>query len=118
MGSMAKMSMLLIIAAAVVTTSCASMPTGPSVMVLPGTGKSFEQFRAEDARCRQAAATDAEMTKEGNVHPQQHYDMAYMQCMYAAGNQIPVAGRPPASSQPSVPPPPAGTPPPPPAPLR
>ncbi|MDD5034179.1 MAG: glycine zipper family protein, partial [Methylococcaceae bacterium] len=32
---------------------CASMPTGPSVLVLPGTGKSFEQFRVDDFVCRQ-----------------------------------------------------------------
>src|SRR3990170_2580137 len=33
-------------------TGCATIPTGPSVMVLPGTGKSFEQFQADDAVCR------------------------------------------------------------------
>lgn len=36
-------------------SGCASMPTGPSVLVLPGTGKSFDQFRADDAICRQYA---------------------------------------------------------------
>ncbi len=35
--------------------SCVSMPTGPSVMVLPGNGKSFDQFRADDMDCRQFA---------------------------------------------------------------
>ncbi|MCA8066149.1 YMGG-like glycine zipper-containing protein [Burkholderia sp. AU38729] len=35
--------------------ACAYMPTGPSVMALPGTGKSFDQFRADDANCRQYA---------------------------------------------------------------
>ena len=35
---------------------CVSMPTGPAVMVLPGTGKSFEQFRADDMECRQYAS--------------------------------------------------------------
>lgn len=34
---------------------CASVPTGPSVMVLPGSTKSFEQFRADEAVCRQYA---------------------------------------------------------------
>lgn len=33
-------------------TACVSMPTGPSVMTLPGSGKSFEQFRADDYECR------------------------------------------------------------------
>ena len=35
--------------------ACASMPTGPSVMSLPGEGKGFEEFRADDAVCRQFA---------------------------------------------------------------
>jgi hypothetical protein len=34
---------------------CATIPTGPSVMVLPPAEKSFEQFQAEDAICRQWA---------------------------------------------------------------
>lgn len=32
--------------------ACATMPTGPSVMSLPGEGKSFEEFRADDSVCR------------------------------------------------------------------
>ena len=35
--------------------ACVSVPSGPSVMVLPGTGKSFDQFRADDYDCRQFA---------------------------------------------------------------
>jgi hypothetical protein len=31
------------------------MPSGPSVLVLPGTGKSFDQFRGDDYMCRQFA---------------------------------------------------------------
>ena len=31
-------------------------PTGPSVMAMPGQGKSFDAFRADDAVCRQYAA--------------------------------------------------------------
>ena len=31
---------------------CATLPAGPGVLVLPGTGKSFDQFRADDAACR------------------------------------------------------------------
>ncbi|RJX30434.1 MAG: hypothetical protein C4531_09085 [Desulfurivibrio sp.] len=34
---------------------CATMPTGPSVLVYPGTGKTFDQFRYDDMRCRQFA---------------------------------------------------------------
>jgi len=35
---------------------CVSMPSGPGVMVLPGSGKNFEQFRADDMECRQFAS--------------------------------------------------------------
>jgi hypothetical protein len=67
---------------------------------------------------------------QGAYHSvQQRYNMAFMQCMYAKGNQIPVARGsiapgyssstpppPPTSAppRPNVPPPPAGAPPPPP----
>jgi len=34
---------------------CASAPTAPSLMALPGTGKSFEQFRYDDNDCRNYA---------------------------------------------------------------
>lgn len=34
---------------------CASLPTGPSVMSLPGSRKNFDQFRADDVDCRQFA---------------------------------------------------------------
>jgi len=168
--------------------ACATMPTGPGVMVLPGTGKSLEQFHADDEVCRQwgfqaigmttpgqavvtsgvtsaavgtavgAAAGAALGAAAGNPalgaaagaggglllgsaagagaaqysgqEAQWRYDMAYMQCMYARGNQIPgyqgayrVAPSPPpppaaSGSTPaetgSIPPPPPGPPPPPP----
>ncbi|MGE5493300.1 MAG: YMGG-like glycine zipper-containing protein [Actinomycetota bacterium] len=35
--------------------ACVTYPTAPSVMVLPGTGKSFDQFRFDDSLCRQYA---------------------------------------------------------------
>lgn len=35
--------------------ACATMPTGPSVMSLPGAGKNFDEFRADDTVCRQFA---------------------------------------------------------------
>jgi len=34
---------------------CVTVPPGPGVMALPGTGKSFEVFRHDDAVCRQFA---------------------------------------------------------------
>ena len=171
------------LAAGLLTTACATVPTGPSVMVLPGTGKNFDQFQVDDSVCRQWAAQQTGTTTEqastdtavtgaavgtmlgaaagaaigaaaggpgvgaavgagvgllggtavgasnasaayGSV--QRRYDASYMQCMYAKGNQIPVArGSAPAYSSPAPqrastppppppPPPPAGTPPPPP----
>jgi hypothetical protein len=36
---------------------CATMPTGPSVAVMPAPGKPFEVFQADDAACRQWAET-------------------------------------------------------------
>jgi Glycine-zipper domain len=157
------------------------VPTGPSVLVLPGTAKNFEQFQADDAVCRQWALQQTGATPNeagaastvtgaavgtavgaglgaaigaaagspatgaavgagagllggtavgaGNaygssVSAQWRYDIAYMQCMYAKGNQVPVprgsqpaytsAVVPPPPPPPDVPPPPAGTPPPPP----
>ncbi len=39
----------------VLLAGCASLPDGPSVLVLPGTGLSFDQFRNDDAVCRQYA---------------------------------------------------------------
>lgn len=36
-------------------SACASVPNGPSVMALPGTGKDFDQFRYDDGYCRQYA---------------------------------------------------------------
>lgn len=36
--------------------ACVTVPSGPSLMSLPGTGKSFDQFRADDLDCRQFAS--------------------------------------------------------------
>ena len=166
---------------------CATFPAGPSVMVLPTPGKSFEQFQTEDVNCRQwagqqigvspqdtanqntaagavigtalgAALGAAIGSASGNAgtgaaigaasglvggtavganagqaygwEAQRRYDMAYQQCMYANGNQIPgtvqryrrtYSGPPPPPPPPgygqvSPVPPMAGPPPPPPPP--
>ena len=145
-------------------TGCASIPNGPSVMVLPGENKSFEQFRADDATCRQfayeqvggasgqqaaqnsavtsavvgtiigAAAGAAIGSASGDMgagaaigagsgllfgsavgtgyasgsyyEAQRRYDNAYMQCMYATGNQIPGYRRSTTAPSPSYYPPP------------
>ena len=149
------------------------VPTGPSVMVLPGNGKDFEQFKVDDTVCRQwalqqtgttteKASTDTTVTGAavGTVlgaatgaavgaaygspgtgaavgsglgllggtavgaddaasaerTVQRRYDIAYMQCMYAKGNQVPMPrGTLLPRQRPGIPPPPpAGRPPPPP----
>jgi uncharacterized protein YcfJ len=50
---------LAIVTAAVLLTGCATTPYGPSAMVLPGTGKSFDAFRADDGDCRQFAVVQS-----------------------------------------------------------
>jgi hypothetical protein len=174
------------IAAGLLLSGCVTVPTGPSTMVLPGSGKDFEQFKVDDAQCRQWAlqqtgTTTAKAANESAVGSaavgtvvgaaagaavgaaygdpatgaavgsgvgllggtavgadraagaewsvQHRYDVAYMQCMYAKGNQIPLPGgfhqpprptrqhpeAPPGMNAPAdVPPPPVGSPPPPP----
>jgi hypothetical protein len=47
---------ILLFLAAVALVGCATMPTGPSVMVLPAAGKPFEVFQSEDFVCRDWAA--------------------------------------------------------------
>ena len=43
----------LLLAGAALLAGCATMPDGPGVMVLPGSTKTFDQFRADDGECRQ-----------------------------------------------------------------
>jgi hypothetical protein len=38
-----------------VLAGCVTVPSGPSLMALPGTGRSFDQFRFDDNDCRQYA---------------------------------------------------------------
>lgn len=41
--------------AALALGACTVMPTGPTVMVLPGSGQRIEDFRVDEAYCRQDA---------------------------------------------------------------
>ncbi len=160
--------------AGLVLAGCVHVPTGPNVMALPGSGKSFDEFQYDDAVCRDWAAARVGKTANraanestatgaavGTVlgaatgaaigaasgHPatgaavgagagllggtivgadnaqdtrwtvQRRYDMAYTQCMYARGNQVPLPRgsrptyRPPPRPRRHVPPPPEGAPP-------
>ena len=142
---MNKHLLLVPLAAVVVLGGCVTVPTGPTVMVLPGPQKSFDQFQGDGMQCQQfaqnlvapasmqagnnAAANAAVGTAlgaaagaiigsvtgqagagaaigagtgllfsapaSGNMayasswQMQRSYDMAYAQCMYAHGNQLP-----------------------------
>jgi hypothetical protein len=141
-----RIMILLVLLSLLMIGGCATVPTGPSVMVLPSTDKPFEVFQAEDAACRQWAAqqiglspqqmvekntvsgavvgtiigaglgaaigsttgdagagaaiggasglvlgtaSGAESARVYGWEAQRRYDIAYMQCMYSKGNQIP-----------------------------
>ena len=118
-------------AAVLFLAACATpTPTGPSFLVLPGTGKNFDQFRFDDQECRGYANSqlggktpEQAMSDSSARSLQQRYDHAFTQCMYAKGHRVPVSGRysdaasPAPSQSASTPPPPpqsASTPPPPP----
>jgi hypothetical protein len=154
---------LLIVLVLLVLGGCATVPTGPSVMVLPTPGKPFDEFQMEDAGCRQWAAQQIGLTPQETVNQntatnavvgtvigaglgaaigaasgnpgigaaigagsgllggtlaganagqasgweaQRRYDIAYQQCMYAKGNQIPGAVQRNRRTYPAPPPPP------------
>jgi hypothetical protein len=160
----------------VLVAGCATVPLGPSVMVLPAPGKPLDVFQAEDQGCRLWAgrqvgpgpavaanqsvaggaaagtllgaalgaaigaaagnpgigaaigagtglvagtATGASAASATGWEAQRRFDIAYQQCMYASGNQIPGyayrrrAGPPPPPPGPLPPPPPGPLPPPP-----
>jgi hypothetical protein len=127
---------------AALIAGCASLPTGPTVAVMPAPGKPFEVFREDDATCRAFAqqqlganpnevareqvlggaaagaaigavsgallshghggaesgagagiivgsAAGAGAASESTYNLQRRYNIAYEQCMYTKGNQIP-----------------------------
>jgi hypothetical protein len=74
------------IVAGMLLAGCAHVPSRPGIAAFPGSAKNADEFRSDDALCRQVAATEAKATKKWR------YDMTYLQCMYAKGNQIPVPG--------------------------
>lgn len=58
------MGMRVALAAVLVMSGCVTMPSGPSVLVLPGSGKSFESFQADDYVCRRWAEQQIGMTAQ------------------------------------------------------
>lgn len=76
-------------------SACSTMPSGPSVLILPGAGKDFNQFHKDDLMCRQLAHTQITTAPEepdSKEEGQQYYDITYIQCMYGKGDRVPVPG--------------------------
>ena len=46
---------LSLLAVVFLTSACVGLPAGPDVMALPGTGRSFDEFRSDDLFCRDYA---------------------------------------------------------------
>ncbi len=55
-ATVTRRSRLALVAALLLVGACTTVPTGPNVLVLPGTGKNFDQFRLDDSDCRQFAS--------------------------------------------------------------
>ena len=47
---------------------CATVPPGPSVMVLPAPGKSFEEFQVEDMDCKRWASRQSGLSPQEAVN--------------------------------------------------
>jgi len=58
------MGMRAAMAAVLVMGGCATLPPGPSVLVLPAPGKTFEQFQADDYVCRRWAESQIGMSAQ------------------------------------------------------
>ena len=51
-----KLQLSSMLVAVLLLSACTSIPTGPGMLALPGTGKSFNQFRFDEADCRRYAS--------------------------------------------------------------
>ena len=87
---------LTMMVAALLLNACSTMPSGPSALVLPGTGKAYGQFQNDDQICRKLVSLQTARTfKESDYdeeESQQIYDTYYIQCMYSKGDRVPVPG--------------------------
>ncbi|MES2236713.1 MAG: glycine zipper family protein [Pseudomonadota bacterium] len=63
---MDRRSSLAVLCGMALLAACTSLPTGPSTMALPGSKKSFEQFRQDDLDCRNYA-----LAQVGGTSPNQ-----------------------------------------------
>jgi hypothetical protein len=57
-----------ILSVVIMLAGCATIPPGPSVLVMPGTGKSWEAFQADDGVCRQWAQNQTEWNANQTVN--------------------------------------------------
>ena len=90
---------LIAVTVCAVAAGCLSQPIGPAVAVKPGRDKPFTVFLQEDAQCKQyareqlaggadtRAASDAQVPR-AQLNVQQRYDLAYLECMRAKGNEV------------------------------
>jgi len=59
---------ILISLALLIVSGCATVPNGPSVMVLPPPGKPFDLFQAEDSMCKQWAQQQIGLSPQHTVN--------------------------------------------------
>ncbi len=59
---------LVSVLALLMLVGCATVPTGPGMMVWPAQGKPFEQFQAEDANCRGWASQQSSLSPQEAVN--------------------------------------------------
>lgn len=85
--------------------ACATVPTGPGVLVLPHAGAPLEMFQEDDRECQGYASqqfrTGAQSGGSSAATLQWRYDTAYVQCMFAKGHVVPP---PPSQTAPPSPP--------------
>ncbi|HTH59986.1 MAG TPA: hypothetical protein VL689_07490 [Paraburkholderia sp.] len=62
-----KTTRFVLLGAATLLGACTVMPPGPTVTALPGSGKTFDQFRADDASCRQYASQQVSGVSPGQA---------------------------------------------------
>jgi len=89
------LQILSILVSAFVLSACATMPSSPSILVLPGTGQSYDQFHNDDLMCRRLAYEQIANSPEepdSKEEGQQDYDIGYIQCMYSKKHRVPVPG--------------------------
>jgi hypothetical protein len=86
---------LIILMSVFVLSACSTMPSGPSILVLPGTGKNYDQFHNDDLMCRRLAyeqIAKSQKEPDSKEEGQQDYDISYIQCMYSKKHRVPVPG--------------------------